>query len=91
MSAEQHAAFYKSLGRALTVARERRRLSIAQLSSVSGQHHKTIRGIEAGNPTSMHHLLWMKRELGIDVNDVIARSMEGMSGKEKRSGLDELV
>lgn len=74
--------FYKKVGQACQVARERRRITITQLEKLSGEQHKTIRSIESGRPHSLHHAVWMKNILGIDLNDII-RDMEGKDhGKE---------
>jgi ribosome-binding protein aMBF1 (putative translation factor) len=73
--------FYKLVGRALQVARQQRRMSIADLSNASGEQHKTIKGIESGTAQiSMHHAVWMKNILGLDLNAII-RDMEGNNGK----------
>lgn len=73
--------FYALVGRTCQVARQRRNMSIAQLCTASGEQHKTIRGIESGNPHSLHHAVWMKNVLGIDLNSII-RDMEGNHGNE---------
>lgn len=73
--------FYKLVARALQVARQQRRMSIADLSNASGEQHKTIKGIESGTAQiSMHHAVWMKNILGLDLNAII-RDMEGNNGK----------
>lgn len=73
--------FYALVGRALQVARQRRNMSVAQLSTASGEQHKTIKGIESGKLHSLHHAVWMKNILGLDLN-VIIRDMEGKRGEE---------
>lgn len=93
MTKQNQEKFYGLVGRALQIARQRRNMSITQLSSLSGEQHKTIRGIESGKPHSLHHVVWMKNILGIDVNGII-RDMEGghhgEESKEISSGRDEL-
>ncbi len=73
--------FYELVGRTLQVARQRRNMSVAELCTASGEQHKTIRGIEEGRPTSLHHAVWMMNILGIDLNAVIRDHMEGNNGK----------
>lgn len=85
MTREDQGKFYALVGRALQVARQRRNMSIAQLSTASGEQHKTIRGIESGTAqVSLHHAVWMKKILGVDLNAIIG-DMEGNNGKDKRS------
>jgi predicted transcriptional regulator len=78
----QQERFRKALGAALTDARKRLNISIPQLSKSSGEQHKTIVSIESGNVCSMHHILWMREILGIDINKVIKDS-EGIQYEQK--------
>lgn len=86
MTKQDQDKFYSLVGRALQVARQRRNMSIAQLSKSSGEQHKTIRGIEAGKPHNLHHAVWMKNILGLDLNNII-RDMEGNSDTENEGSL----
>jgi ribosome-binding protein aMBF1 (putative translation factor) len=73
--------FYTQVGRALTAARRARNMSIQQLANRSGEQNKTIRAIEAGNgQCSLHHLIWMRDVLGMDLNQLT----EGNSGEEDK-------
>lgn len=82
MTRDNQEKFYKLVGQACQVARERRRITITQLEKLSGEQHKTIRSIESGRPHSLHHAVWMKNILGIEINNII-RDMEGKDhGKE---------
>lgn len=93
MLKENQEKFYIAAGKALTKAREKRNISIARLSQVSGEQNKTIRSIEAGRPCSLHHIIWMDKVLGIKLADIISimESMEGTNGKEETSRLDDLI
>lgn len=82
MKKEDQDKFYVLVGRTLQVARQRRNMSIAQLATSSREQHKTIRAIESGKPHSLHHAVWMKNILGLDLNSIV-RDMEGISGKEE--------
>jgi ribosome-binding protein aMBF1 (putative translation factor) len=86
MTKEDQVKFYALVGRALQVARQRRNMSIAQLSTKTGEHHGTIRSIEAGKPHSLHHAVWMKNILGIDINTII-KDMEGNNGQGNDRGV----
>lgn len=63
-------SFYLKVGQALTIARQRANMSITQLSKKSGEHHKTIEGIESGRPFYLHQAIWMKNILGIDIYNI---------------------
>lgn len=80
---EEQKNFYALVGRALTVARQRRSISVAQLSQRSGEHHKTIRGIEAGRPFYAHHTVWMREVLGLEINIVKSEIIEGKHEHEE--------
>jgi predicted transcriptional regulator len=79
-------SFYEAVGKALTKERTRRRMSIADLVKASGEQHKTITSIEGGSVCSLHHLVWMKSILGLDINNII----EGDTHEED-SRLDDLI
>jgi hypothetical protein len=83
--------FYHLVGRALTVAMQRRSMNITQLSSKSGEHHKTIRGIMEGRAHSLHHAVWMRNILGLDINTIIS-DMEGSHhGESNQVGVESFV
>lgn len=91
MIKEQQIKFYKLVGQRLTTERKRRNMTIAQLSTKSGEQNKTIRSIEAGSVCSLHHAVWMKSILGIDLNEILS-IMEGKyHGEENSSGWDQLI
>jgi hypothetical protein len=79
--------FYSAIGKALTVARQRRNMSIASLATKSGEQYITIVSIESGKVCSLHHTVWMKSILGLDVNKI---NMEGKGDKESK-GLNDLI
>jgi len=85
MIKEQQETFYKAIGKALTYARKRRNISIAQLAKLSGEQNKTIRYIENGSVCSLHHAAWMIEILGMNINDII----EGMDNEESK--LDSII
>lgn len=86
---DNYKKFYIKVGKRLTVARQRRNISIAQLAKRSGEQNKTIRSIEAGNVCSLHHAVWMKSILGIDLNEIMeGTSEEGIRGIR---GIDDII
>lgn len=85
MNKEDQKSFYARVGRALTDARKRRNMSIATLSKQSGEQYKTIQDIEAGRVCSLHHVVWMSRVLGIDINE-IARE-----GKQSGIRIEDII
>lgn len=84
MDKTQQDKFYKALGRALQVARQRRRISITRLEQLSGEQHKTLNSIEAGRPCYFHHAVWMAHNLGLDINQIL-RDMEGENHGERHT------
>jgi predicted transcriptional regulator len=82
MIGNQKELFRLTLGAALTDARKRLNMSIAELAKQSGEQHKTIVSIEGGKVCSLHHALWMKSILGINVSEVID-SIEGKQDEKK--------
>lgn len=60
--------FYQSIGRQLTKARERLKLSVSQLSTRVGEQYNTIAAIESGKPFMTHQTTWMKDFLGMNLN-----------------------
>jgi ribosome-binding protein aMBF1 (putative translation factor) len=87
MIKEQQESFYRAVGKALTIARTHRNMSIAALATKSGEQHKTIRSIEAGNVCSLHHTVWMKSILGLELTKII----KGDSCDDKSEGFDSLI
>lgn len=85
MIKEKQIRFYKAVGKCLTDTRKRRNMTVAHLAQISGEQHKTIKSIEEGRPLSMHHAVWMKKILGIDINKII----ENMEGDENGKGKSE--
>ena len=71
MNKKDQETFYKIVGKALTSARTRRNMSIAELSRVSGEQNKTIRFIEKGNCCSLHHIVWMTEIFGMNFSKII--------------------
>lgn len=72
MTTKEKESFYASLAHRLTVARQRCNISIAQLALRSGEQYKTIQDIESGKvKCSLHHAVWMKSILGLDIFTVI--------------------
>jgi hypothetical protein len=76
MLEEIQAEFYKRVGQALTVAMQQRRITVTRLSALSGEHHKTIRGIMEGKPFYAHQSVWLNNVMGVDLNKIIS-SMRG--------------
>jgi ribosome-binding protein aMBF1 (putative translation factor) len=89
MIKEEQKSFYDAVGKLLTSARRHRTMSIAQLSKLSGEQIKTIQSIESGKGCSLHHLVWMKDILNIDLRDITYT--EGISGEEESSGADSFI
>lgn len=73
--------YYKRVGQALTAAMEQRRITITRLANISGEHHRTIRGIMAGKPFMAHQMIWLKGVMNINLVS-IAESMRGEYGKK---------
>jgi predicted transcriptional regulator len=82
--------FYRLVGKALTSARLRRNMSIAELAKLSGEQNKTIRFIEKGNCCSLHHLVWMVGIFGMNLSKIV-KEFEGSNEKENVIGLDEIL
>lgn len=71
-------SFYSYVGRELTLARQRRNISITKLAQLSGEQHKTIKSIEDGlQRCSLHHAVWMRSLLGLDLNELARDYQEG--------------
>jgi transcriptional regulator with XRE-family HTH domain len=68
MKKQDQDLFYATVGKELTKARERRKLSISQLATLSGEQFNTIKGIEEGRPFMAHQMSWMKEVLGMSLN-----------------------
>jgi ribosome-binding protein aMBF1 (putative translation factor) len=88
MIKEEQERFYRAIGKALTAARQQRKISIAELSKMSGEQYKTIKCIESGQVCSLHHLVWMTEIFGINFKQII-KQFGGQDGKVK--GLSDLI
>lgn len=75
--------FYRLVGKALTSARLRRSMSIAELAKLSGEQNKTIRFIEKGNCCSLHHVVWMAEILGMNLGKLL-KEYEGQHEQESK-------
>ena len=82
MKSNEQKKFYAAVGKACQTARKNRNMTIAGLANKSGEQHKTIVMIEKGNCHSMHHAVWMRSVLGLDINEILKKYMEGNSGEE---------
>jgi predicted transcriptional regulator len=89
MIKKRQETFYKTVGKALTSARQRRSMSIAELAKLSGEQNKTIRFIERGNCCSLHHIVWMTEIFGMNFNKIL-KEFEGKYGKENES-IDDII
>lgn len=87
MNKNDQESFYLMVGKSLTKERGRRNITIAQLAKRSGEQTKTIKGIESGRPCSLHHVVWLVKVLGIDINEIIG----GNSGEESSIGIDDII
>ena len=93
MTGNSKEIFRQALAEALTDARKKLNISIAELAKQSGEQHKTIVSIEGGKVCSLHHALWMKRILGIDISKVIEKIEGTQYGKKaiKPKTLDDFL
>jgi ribosome-binding protein aMBF1 (putative translation factor) len=85
MIRKEQERFYKMVGKALTSARQRRNISIAELAKLSGEQNKTIRYIEKGNCCYLHHLVWMSELLDINFAKIVKDFERGHGKKSKES------
>jgi predicted transcriptional regulator len=92
MIKKRQETFYKTVGKALTSARQRRSMSIAELSKLSGEQYKTIRFIEKGNCCSLHHIVWMTEIFGMNFNKIL-KEFEGKYEQENREdfAIDDII
>jgi len=90
MKKEEQDLFYGSVGRALTRAREQKKLSTSQLANQAEEQYNTVMAIEKGGRFSFHQVLWMKKILGVNLNillnDAIAETGVGFETKEELNG-----
>jgi ribosome-binding protein aMBF1 (putative translation factor) len=89
MIKKEQERFYRSVGKALTAARQRRMISIADLSKLSGEQYKTIKCIEQGQVCSLHHIVWMTELLGINFKNII-KDFGGEDEQEVKR-IDDLI
>lgn len=82
--------FYTAVGRYLTVARERKKLSISQLARLSGEQFKTVRAIEEGNNFHFHQAVWIASVLGVNINEMI-REIETMEGSNGSADINQFI
>lgn len=88
MNENQRKSFYLKVGKLLTVTRQQCNISIAQLAQRSGEQYKTIQSIEEGKiKCSLHHALWMKSVLGLDLSKLL---LEGKN-EQRNHGIDDLI
>jgi transcriptional regulator with XRE-family HTH domain len=66
----KHKPFYKMMGSIIKRERLEAGLTVGDLAKLADEQHKTIVHIESGKPFSMHHLVWMKNELGISFDNL---------------------
>lgn len=86
MKKEMQNFVYLELGKRLTEERNRRNLSIPHLVRLSGEQNVTLRKMEKGKPCSFHHIVWMRRVLGISLDQFVdSLNMEEV-GDKKESG-----
>jgi len=83
-------SFYQSVGKALTKAREQKKMTISQVASKSGEQYGTVNSIENGRPFSFHQALWMQEILGMNLNillkDAINENSINTDLKEESNG-----
>jgi transcriptional regulator with XRE-family HTH domain len=77
MTKKEQESFYAKVGRYLTVARERKKLSVSQLAKKAGEQFNTVSAIEEGKNFHFHQVVWIAGVLGVDVNVMIREIMEG--------------
>lgn len=92
MIKKRQESFYKMVGKALTSARQRRSMSIAELAKISGEQNKTIRFIEKGNCCSLHHIVWMTEIFGMNFSKIL-KEFEGKYEEEsnKKRIIDDII
>lgn len=90
MTKEDQKTFYAVLGKALTSARQRRSMSIAELSKLSGEQNKTIRYIEKGNCCSFHHMVWMHRIFGMNFGKIL-KEFEGKYEQKENFDIGDII
>lgn len=83
MRKENQDLFYATIGRALTRAREQKKLTISQLSKICGEQYNTLKGIEDGKPCSLHHASWMRNTLGLNLNILMSDAINENNIKEE--------
>jgi len=66
----EYKPFYKRVGSLVRRERLASGLTVGQLARNVGEQHKTIKHIESGKPFSMHHMVWMRNELGISFDNL---------------------
>ena len=71
MKENRQQQFYKILGKELTKARERKKMSAYDLSKFVGEQWTTINKMEAGGKFMAHHFVWLK-EIGVNLNVLIS-------------------
>lgn len=84
MKKDNQDRFYQSLGRLVTKKREELGLTIYSLAKEVDEQYNTVKGIEAGNNCSMHHMGWMQDVLGINFDE------EG-EGDEQPTSINDLI
>ena len=83
---EYNKPFYIRLGAVVKRERIASGLTVGDLSMLSGEQNKTIRHIEDGKPFSMHHMTWMREELGIKFDNL--KYTESNNGEEIKTLTD---
>lgn len=77
MTRKEQESFYGKIGRYLTVARERKKLTVYQLAVKAGEQFNTVSAIEEGNNFHFHQVIWIAGILGVNVNQMVKEIMEG--------------
>jgi hypothetical protein len=80
MTREQE-IFYARVGRVLTDMMKQKNISIGEIKRISGEQDITIRRILNGKCCSLHHMVWMRNILGINLNEIISNDTEGSHGE----------
>jgi predicted transcriptional regulator len=92
MIKKRQESFYRTVGKALTSARTRRNMSIAELAKLSDEQNKTIRAIEKGSCCSLHHIVWMTEIFGMNFVKIV-KEFEGKYEQEisARQAIDDII
>jgi transcriptional regulator with XRE-family HTH domain len=77
MTKKQQESFYAGIGRYLTLARERKKLTVYQLATKAGEQFNTVSAIEEGKNFHFHQVVWIAGILGVNVNQMVKEIMEG--------------